>query len=77
MTTAFYWEDQPKFEHDCPKCKFIRSVRRDDGFTIDIYKSCSASSEEWLIRTGNNPEDYSTPAIESMAMMYALRMGGK
>jgi len=75
--SSYYWDSKPAFIHDCDKCKFIKSIRRDDGFTIDIYKSCEASNKEWLIRTGNDPASYSTPDIESMAMMYAERMGNK
>ena len=75
--TGYYHDTKPAFKHDCDKCKFVKSIRRDDGFTIDIYESCSASITEYLIRTGNRPEEYSTPGIESLATAYAEKMMGK
>ena len=74
---SYFYDTKPAFIHDCNQCEFIKSIRRDDGFTIDIYKSCEASMSKYLIRTGSNPEDYSTPGIESLAIHYAEKMKGE
>ena len=67
----YYYSNKPKYIHNCTKCKFIKSIRKDNSFTIDIYESCEGSMTKYLVRFSSDPSDYTTPSIDIILMHYA------
>lgn len=49
----------PTFQHDCDSCRFIASVSL-FGRIADIWRSCSSMTDGYIVRFGNEPENYHT-----------------
>ena len=54
--------DKPKYNWYCPKCKFLTCVAthfdNENIVYTDVYKSCSASANEFIMVFSNEPGDY-------------------
>jgi len=66
MTELFY-SNNPNFKHDCDQCKLIRAIQKNNEPLVDIYENCNGG---YLLRFSDEPNDYSTPDIEQLAIGY-------